>query len=330
MKEKGFLNKEGYVRRGIESKERDLSLIRSLSEELIARAHEDIEGRYRREEGDALERREYHNVEHTKGVEEKAELILRTIQNADPSIGVTNRDIIVARLIASYHDIDQRQDDPKISSEKIGEGEFQKKMRARRTIRIEKNSAGILIRRMKESNKKEGKVIFTEEDQRVAREAIEATIPYFIHGTIIQPYLKEDASLITQAVALADLGAVIDGGEEFLKDGDRVFREDNIDIAEILDKQEDVSNEQKEFICKRIKDWYTFQIGFVEGRKEIFELQILSFPETVKEEVKKLFKFDEAIQAARKRLDVLEDREKHGDKPSFEEMMRSMGYTLSD
>ncbi len=328
--------------------------MRSASQELINEAHANIEDMYKVEEQDALERREYHNVEHTKGVEDKAEKILNTMREADPSIGITDRDIVLARLIASHHDIDQSQKEPRRESETVGGNEFEKELRVRYTKQIEKNSAGVLLGRMQQINEREQKEIFTTQDMETAKKAIVATIPGFSGKTVTQPELNAfvEESLKRQAeleekgeagsleeerkkymlvltVALADLGAMMDGGEEFLRDGDRVFREDNIDIAKTLDKHEGLSSEQKEFICKRVKDWYKMQIGFVEGRKEIFEQQILLFPEHVRDHVRNLFKFDESIQAAKKRLEILEEREKNGDKPSFEEMVEGVGYTLS-
>ncbi len=302
--------------------------IRPYTEELIALAHDNIENMYREEEQNPLERREYHNLAHTKGVEEKAERILNVMRETDPSTGITDHDIMLARLAASHHDIDQSQKEPNVVPEKVGEKEYQKELRARYTVKIEENSAGILVGRMDQINEREKKVVFTEEDKTTVNEAIVATIPGFDRGTVIQPRLSPDASLVAHAVALADLGAMMDGEKEFLADGNRVFREDNIDIARMLDNPENLTDDQKQFIYQRIKNWYKMQVGFVEGRYGVFQEQILFFPDSVREKVKELFKFDEAIQAAKDRLQKIEEREQSGDRPSFEEMVESMGYKL--
>ena len=317
--------------------------IRPYVEELIALAHNDIEYTYRAEEVDPLERRDYHNLTHTKGVEDKTTIILNTIKN-NSSVEITERDVMLGRLIASHHDIDQSQKEPNIISEKMGEKEFQKEIRVRYTVKIEQNSAGILVGRMEQINEREKKKIFTESDSTIATEAIEATIPGFgkitagydlegkpiEFGTILQPNLKEDASIITYAVALADLGAMIDGGEEFLKDGNRVFREDNIDIARALKDPAELQKEgRKEFICSRILGWYKMQVSFVKGREILFKKHLIDLkerkgvsPEAILA-IEKLFNFKDAIDAAETRLEDPKNKKK-----SFEELVLAMGYKL--
>jgi len=360
MREEGvFNNREKRT-----GEREDLSLLRSSTERLIAEAHDNIESMYRMEEQDPLERREYHNVKHTEGVEDKVEKILNTIRKADPSVGINERDVILGRLIASHHDIDQSQDEPKITPEQTGGEEFQKMQRKRYIEKIEKNSAGILVGRMQQINEQEKREIFTKQDMDTAENGILATIPGFAKGTVIQPKLNDFAErslerqsklkeagdmkafeeekkkyILVLTIALADLGAMMDGAEEFLRDGNRVFREDNIDIADAMEVTFKMSDQQKEYIFHRIKGWYEAQVKFVEGRREIFELQILSFPDAAKEDVKKLFKFDEAIQAARDRLkktnedeaaiekEVDQEKKKTMRDSLFEVAVKEMGYS---
>ncbi|MDE1970160.1 MAG: HD domain-containing protein [Patescibacteria group bacterium] len=309
--------------------ESGLETMRRAAQELIDRAHEDINALYRQDTDKPLERREYHNIGHTKGVEKNAERILRTIQEADSSLGVTPRDVILARLIAAYHDIDQSQDKPNEVKENVEGEELTKSLRKRFIATIEKNSAGILLGRMQQMNEEQGE-LFTEHDKDIVKEAILATVPGFDRslGTVTQPNLHEDASFITKAVALADLGAMMGGGEEFLEDGNRVFREDNIDIAEALEHPEMIDERKKRYFATRIQNWYRTQVSFVEGRQQIFEIQLLSFPESVRDKVKELFKFDEAIAAARQRIADIENATQAGRPYSFEQMMESMGYAL--
>ncbi len=366
MREEGaFNNREKKTGQESVSQREDLSLLRSSAERLIAEAHSNIGDMYRTEEQDPLERREYHNVKHTEGVEDKAEKILNTTRKAEPSIGITERDIILARLIASHHDVDQSQDEPKITPERMGDEEFQKTQRKRYIEQIEKNSAGILVGRMQQVNEQGKKEVFTKQDMEIARAAILATIPGFAKGTVVQPKLNDFAEeslkrqlelkeegkmklleeekkkyILVLTIALADLGAMMDGAEEFLRDGNGVFREDNIDIADAMEVTLKMSDQQKEYIYGRIKGWYGAQVKFVEGRREIFELQILSFPDAAKEDVKKLFKFDEAIQAARERLqkvngdEAIMEKEADPEKKKkmkdllFEVTVKEMGYRI--
>jgi len=358
---------EKFIYRGALSQKEDPSSLPLFAEKLIALAHENIEELYRKGIKDSLERRDYHNIEHTKGVEDKTEKILNVIQKTDSSITVTDRDIALGRLIAAYHDVDQSQDKPKITAEWMGNEEFQKMQRKRYTEKIERNSAGILVGRMQQTNEQEKKEIFTRQDMEVANEAIIATIPGFEKGTVVQPMLNDFAErsikrqlelkekgetvlldeerkkyILVLTIALADLGAMMDGAKEFLEDGNRVFREDNIDIADAVEGTFKMSELQKEYIYSRMRGWYETQIKFVEGRREIFELQVLSFPEAAKEDVKKLFGFDEAIQATKDRLAKMKEVEmaieREGDPEKkramkdvlFETVAKEMGYHFEE
>ncbi|MDE1970161.1 MAG: hypothetical protein KGI50_01100 [Patescibacteria group bacterium] len=300
---------------------------------LIRRAYIDIEKMYPGEGwagNDPFVERAYHNITHTHGVVWATDKILGTMSN-DPRSEINARGINLGCLIAACHDIDQRQGAPTASHISLGGQMYTKEMRHRFVGLIEENSVEILLGRMCQENMTYGTELFTEEDMRIAREAILATVPGFDPelGTVIQPNLSEGASFITHALALADLhAAMMRGGAAFLADGNAVFREENIDVARTLLRSPNISQAEKDFICERIMAWYRMQIRFAEGRKIVVQKQLLWLPETMRDPVMNLFKFDRAIAAARKRVKSIDAKVQAGYPPSFEEMVLSMGYTV--
>lgn len=66
----------------------------------------------------------------------------------------------------------------------------------------------------------ENEVIFSDDDKATVQRAIDTTVPGWDvkNGTVMQPNLKENNSLVERAPALSDLAtAGMDGPEKFIK-----------------------------------------------------------------------------------------------------------------
>lgn len=260
----------------------------------------------------------FHNEGHTKSVIERVKKLLEAML-------VSDRAVKLGALIASYHDT--------IQDGEIKETEDGRKIRSRFIEKNEAASALELVTYMRANPS-----YFSDEDIEMAEDAIEATIPGFDmgHMTVIQPRLLEsidaalaredalsDKSLVTRALALADLGtAGMDAPDMFAEDGNRVFREDNMDIYEALEHPDTLSDAQKEFFQKRMLGWTTNQIAFARGREALLDRELQGLPEEVERNVRALFShFDANIQRAQSKV----DRRKL---MTFEELARDFGYTI--
>lgn len=260
----------------------------------------------------------FHASSHTEGLIQRTRDILYAIADADPSL-ITSHEIEIGRLAAAYHDIVQR-----FKEERIQEGAFTKVMRKRATALNEAESAWAALGFMDRANIESGiPDLFNEEDKRMAWEAIEDTVSEFSaeKKTVVQPNLTDRSSLVARAVALADLGSAgIGGPKTFLYEGDALFREENLDILESLERPEKIIPEIKEYYRGRMLAWSKFQPFFAAGRKQSLEEELRAIPESARAQVAKLFShFDESIAAAEKRA----LRREH---MSYEEFVADMGY----
>ncbi len=279
---------------------------------------------------DSLEekdRLEFHNRKHTEGVVRRATAILDTIREIDPSL-VSDRAYNVGRFTAAYHDTTQKWEPQVIPSTTPGEEGLFKIMRKRFGGQNEEESTQDAIDAMDKVNKGAGTEIFTDDDKTMVRAGHEATIPGFNPeiGTVVQTKLNKESSIITRATALGDLGtAGMDGPEEFLAEGDALFREENLDIADAMNNRDSLSPQYKEFCRKRMLGWSQFQEKFASGRKTLLDEELRPLPDHVREQVKEKHfnKFDASIAAAVERA-----QKRAG--MSFEEIAEDMGYELGD
>ena len=178
---------------------------------------------------------------------------------------------------------------------------------------------------MKNANEKEGTQIFTSDDQKTLQEAIITTQPGWDaeKGTVSQPNLNDQSSLVARAVALADIGtAGMDGAKKFLSEGDPLFREENLDILDGLQKGEKLTQEQKEYFRSRIFAWTKSELAFAIGRRALLDEELSPMPRKAQDAVRLLFsKFDDSIFA----LGELIDKRKG---MSFGQIAQSIGYVL--
>lgn len=263
---------------------------------------------------------DFHNTHHTEGVIRRTKKILEAIRAVEPK-SVTPRMIQLAGLIASGHDTVQAYDVDLIEDEG-----HTKLVRKRHVGENEQASAQELIARVTEiGTKTRAGSALTKKDEEILREAIDVTVPDFSPElqTITQPHLSEQSSLIARAVALADLGgAGMDGPDVFLREGDALFREEQIDITEALRTPGNLSEDDRDYFKKRMLAWSESQSTFAEGRKTLFEQEIAGLSEKVQNTVRVLFShFDESVTRS-----LLKTKEREG--MSFEALARDMGYAL--
>jgi hypothetical protein len=256
---------------------------------------------------------DFHNIQHTEDVIRRTENILRAIQRVTVHV-VSEKDIALGRLAAAFHDVVQEW------KEQEAQG---KTLRQRFIGKNEEASADEAIAFLDREASGQADQGLSEEDFEIVAEAIRGTVPGFSmeKKTVIQPNITEQSSLVARALALADIGtAGMDGAENFLREGDALFREENLDIMRALRNQEELSNEVKEGYRNRMIAWSKFQPIFAKGRQELLDEELRGLPLGADVAIKKLFNtFDESISASARRG---EERESM----SFDELALDMGF----
>ncbi|MDO8520984.1 MAG: hypothetical protein Q7S52_02615 [bacterium] len=266
----------------------------------------------------------FHNTLHTEDVIRRFETLVDAIRAVDPSL-VDDRSRAVGRFAAAHHDTVQNWEPTEAPSKTLGEEGLIAVMRKRFVGANEAASTAGALALMDKANEEAGTEIFTDEDRGMIAGGHDATIPGFNpqKGTVIQPNLNEQSSIITRAIALADLGtAGIDGKEKYLPEGDALFREENMDIAEAVENPASLTPQQKAFYTRRMLGWSQFQEKFAAGRKAMLEEELFPLPPDARKAVEALFtKFDESAEGAREQAARRANL-------SFEELAKDMGYTL--
>ncbi len=267
----------------------------------------------------------YHHVAHTEDVMRRVQSILDVCVEAGVA---TAHDVSLGRFAAARHDTEQQfnvvekkeiiADHPKPFIKKIAQ-----KMRGDN----ERASAREAIAYMEACNEEAGEEIFSPEDMRVVEEAIVATIPDFNleHMTVVQPHLTPESSVVTRALALADIcGAGLDGAESYIRTGDELFREENVDIREAVQRGHRIDTLTKGYYRGRMVAWAESQVAFAEGRAALAEKEVEAFPKAVVPALtKRLNYFDKAITMAKEVRD-------HRKMLSFDQLVRDMKFSLHD
>jgi len=258
----------------------------------------------------------FHNEEHTKGVIERSLSIVDAIRKSNPEL-VSDKDTTLVKIASAFHDIVQKWEESRSSSDVL-----EKITRKRFISENEKDSASAAEMFMQNENKKHEREIFSKDDIEKVKEAIMGTVPGFDveKNTVVQPNINENSKIIARVLALSDIGtAGMEGSENFLKEGNDLFREDNLDIMEKIESG-NISEDEKESIKKRIMGWTKFQELFAAGRKEKLKEEISVFSEDAQKALEELFNtFDDSIQGAK---NLAEKRIKM----TFEEIIKDIGY----
>ena len=278
----------------------------------IERAREKVQLSYE-QSSNPEDRLSFHNSTHTNDVIRRIELIVNTIKTAEPAL-VTPQVADRAKIAGAFHDTVQNWT-PKEDKGRV--------MRNRAVGKNEKASGNLAAEYLAEANRKSRQEIFTSEDARVIREAIDATVPGWnpALGTVVQPNVEAESTLVARVLALADInGAGIDGGAAYLRDSDILFREENLDIARAFGQSDAISPEAQAAFRERMLAWERGQVVFAEGRKSAFGQEIKVFSEPIQEQLRILFnKFDESIHMQKERLAKRTEM-------SFGELAEDMGY----
>ena len=244
----------------------------------------------------------FHNVAHSREVVQRTEMILEAMVNG--GVEISEEDFQLGRMLAAGHDLVQKWT--------IKLRENGKRERVRFKGENEKDSADALIEMMKTSGCRR-----MPED--VIRETLDATIPSGWDGkTVVQAHLTPESHPVVRAVALADLGAAGLDPASFIRGGDQLFVEENIDLLDLdLDQISEVDIEKYR---ARMLAWTKSQMGFAEGRRDRLEAELGNLPEAAKAELRKLFShFDESIAKAKEHVERREAL-------SFEDLYEAMGF----
>lgn len=310
------------IRRGIESRipapsEREYNM---AIDGQIAETFEGLQRDFE-QAPNKLDRLPFHNRAHSEAVMKRARKILEAIQGSDPG-AISNRNIKLAELIAANHDTVQDWQEAVVN----GQTKRQRFIERNEIASFEK-----LIGKLRQANAKSGQEIFTAEDFQLAKEAILATVPGFDMkvGTVVQPKLSAESSVVARAVALADLGtAGMEGPGIFLSEGDALFREENLDILDAVDHPGEISDQLKKVYVERMLAWTKFQPKFAAGRKLKLEEELQGLPPDAQTAVRGLFShFDDSIAAATDLAQNREQRIKSGDL-NFETLAEEMGFEV--
>lgn len=268
-------------------------------------------------------RLDYHNTLHTQGVLDRTTKILSVLQRHNPQL-ISEHDIEIGRIAAVFHDIVQDWE-PNIIG-KPGDPTY-KKMRKRFVGRNEEQSANQATDYMEMINQQVGRPVFNQKDIETQREAILATVPHYDSdlGTVTQPNLNANSTLVARSVALADLGFVgMCSGQYFINGEDSLFREDNLDIKEALgyfgNSTKIIGEETKELFRQRMIVWTNGRYGFANGRKALTLQSISLFPTQAQPDLISLFHSFEEI------LTVSKETAARRSKMNFDELAKDFGY----
>lgn len=260
---------------------------------------------------------QYHDADHSLTVASRTEQILRRIKENSPMGYVTERDILLGRLIALSHDriINWH-------SEEMVDGDFTKVVMKREIGQNEEDSGDELIDSMRKVNEMYGEAIFTEGDESLTREAILATVPSFDIElmTVVQKNLHPDSHPVTIAIALSDIGSGALDPARFAKEGDALFREENLDVFRDLASGAEIPSDRKTYYAKRMLGWTNFQKGFLNGRARMFEKELGNLPGPAKIQLRTLFSHWKESQEL---VGQMVDRRTG---MSFDELISDMGY----
>ena len=291
---------------------REVFSLEQIAEQGIGEGLEVVKRNFENRDNPA-ENLDFHNFQHTTSVVYKTEKILLAMRRGGAEVAAEH--IAEGKIAGAFYDTVQNW-----KAEQSGGGAV---MRKRAIGGNERASAELDRNFMEKVNREAATVVFDEESVARVEEAIMSTVPGFDRQkkTVIQPNLKETSSFVARALALADLGtAGMEGYLKFGPEGDALFREENLDIAEALRDPEEITPEQKEYFRGRMIAWSKFQPLFAEGRKALFESELEGLPEGAKEELRKLFdKFDDAVTGAKAKAAQRE-------KMTFDELALDMGY----
>ena len=263
---------------------------------------------------------QYHRVRHSALVASRFKSLAEEIYKVDPEI-ISQRDILLGEALAKGHDrFIAWYSEPQFKNC------IERVLMRRLGGYNEETSAFETIGDMRKINLDLGIEIFTNEDEKVCFESYGVTIPGFSleTKTVFQPRLCKDSSLIARLIAFADLGSAGLFPFGYIKDGNNLFREEQLDIFRRLTDAEPIAEAERKDISDRIRLWSHSQVDFAFGRGALFEQELGDLPEKIKDILRSRFsKFRASADAS---LNIAQAREGM----NFAEKIHSMGYLTSD
>jgi hypothetical protein len=250
----------------------------------------------------------FHCVAHTVGVIRRTGALLS-------AMGVSRHEFHLGLLAAAFHDTVQNWTPSTTPDGRV--------LRQRFTGRNEIDSAAEAVAWMRRVGG------FREEHYHLVTQAILATIPGWDaeHQTVSQPHLTHHALPLIRAVALSDLGIAGMDGQPFLKTGDQLFREENLDIDAALRRcatRADLDGVVLDGYKARMLTWSRSQVAFARGRRALLEQDLGNLQGAAREAVRNLFgKFETAISLS-------EDAVRAREALSPWEVAQAMGYPIPD
>lgn len=238
----------------------------------------------------------YHCVEHSSLVPIRTNLILQAAEEAVPGL-VNPREAKLAFMNSKGHDRFIAWYGKSMDVGGIDVVQMQRLIGFN-----EKTSAKEQIEAMRAKNEQYGIELFFREDELSTDEQIMVTVPGYSPElkTVVQPNLTELTSIGARAVGLADLGSAGMDWQEYIRDGDKLLREEKLYIPRTLvDLDHPISTEEKELMRSIILDWADSQVPFAIGRQKALSLELAGLPESVVKAISNLFgDFELSIQAA--------------------------------
>ncbi len=326
-----FTSHDNIPQQEAENKNRSYSRAADM---LVEEARASVARRY----GVGEEKREYHGPEHTGGVVGRSEIMLQALEAAGVHLSPKHK--ALAKIAASFHDIFQFYGVDDAGGKEVMQ---------RRAPKNETYSAEAACRAMRALDEESGGALFTEEDYTLVTDAIMATVPKWNPElkTTYQPNLKPDSPLIVRILAIADLGTSGFNSKEFLKEGDALFREEQLDLADAFESLARIQRSQaqgvrlseedeaaltdfaqkKESYRERMLAWSASQPTFAEGRKLLFNQEIdnATLGPEAKDVLKSLFSDEEFNRSIALSRAVASRR---GQMQTCEDVARDMGYAL--
>lgn len=211
--------------------------------------------------------KEYHNLHHTKAVMRRCLMFLECVKSSNPEL-VSDREMELGLIAAAHHDVIQE------SHEENG-------MRVYHRGENELLSAQEAVKAMQKMHTIDGSPIYSDDEISLVSEAILHTVPEWSseYGTMIQPKLGPNSSIIARALAFADIGSGgMDGPEEAQRDSREYFLELHPAIARRL-QEKPIHPREYPAMRKMILEWNASQLGFVEGRRARMDDELEGLPE---------------------------------------------------
>ncbi len=266
---------------------------------------------------DPLQNNEFHLWDpHIDIVIERMVSDLELNERVDPG-SISPRDVILAPLVGGSHDLVNNR-----TTKMVSEGEHTKKVVVRDLGNNEIKSSERAIAIMLGINAQLGEEIFIPYDMQIMAEAHLATIPPWNDelGTVVQPYLTIYSRPLVRVMAIGDIGSSGRNTAQFLEDGDRLFREEQIDILEALMSPEPMSISYKRYCKDRIVAWSYGQPNWAIGRQRRQDLEFAGFTKPVQIAMKR--RYNQFVQSEEATRLVAQKREEM----SPDQILIDIGY----